>query len=173
MITETSDKNELFTAIDEAVSELVSLMSSLDENQINSVPYQDSWTAAQLLTHVTKSTNGMAKAMLMESKPAKRDPGEKILHLKNAFLDFSSKMESPDFIVPGEGPYGKQAVINEINKSFQQFKEDTNKANLTDIVKGLPLGEITKLEILHFVLYHTQRHLHQMKKIYDALKMKE
>jgi len=170
MITETSGKKELLTAIDESVSELVSLMSSLDESKINSVPYKDSWTAAQLLRHVTKSTSGMAKAMRSESKPAVRDPGEKILHLKKAFLDFSTKMKSPDFIVPEEGPYEKQAVINEINKSFQEFKESTNKASLNDIVEGLPLGEITKLEILYFVLYHTQRHLHQMKKIYGALK---
>lgn len=173
MISETSNKSDLFTAIDEAVAELVNLMSYLDEKQINSIPYEDSWTAGQLLRHVTKSTNGMAKAMLVESKPAVRDPGENILQLKKVFLDFSSKMRSPDFILPEEGPYEKQGVINEINKSFQQFKEATNKANLNDVVQGLPLGEITKLEILHFVLYHTQRHLHQMKKIYDTLKMKE
>ena len=173
MITETSSKNDLFSEIDKALSELISLMTSLNENQINSVPYTNSWTAAQLLRHVTKSTNGMAKAMLMESEPAIRKPGEKIFNLKKTFLDFSSTMKSPDFIVPEAGPYEKQTVINDLNKSFQQFKEVAIEANLNDIVKGLPLGEITKLEILHFVLYHTQRHLHQMKKIYKALKMKE
>ena len=173
MITETSTKDELFSAIDETVSEMVGLMSSLGENQINSLPYKDSWTAGQLLRHVTKSTNEMAKAMETESKSAERNPGEKIPELKKAFLDFSSKMKSPDFIIPEEVSYKKQASIEEINKSFNQLKKNTNKASLNDIVKGLPLGEITKLEILHFVLYHTQRHLHQMKKIYDALKMKE
>jgi hypothetical protein len=75
--------------------------------------------------------------------------------------------------VPGTGPFNKQVTIDELNESFGQFKENTNKADLNEIVKGLPLGEITKLEILHFVLYHTQRHLHQLKNIYDGLKMKE
>ncbi|HMJ47041.1 MAG TPA: DinB family protein [Ferruginibacter sp.] len=173
MITEISSKDDLFMAIDKAVSEMVSLMSSLNETSINSIPYKGSWTAGQLLEHVTKSTNGMANAMLMESKPAERNPGEKIMGLEKAFLDFSTKMKSPDFIIPGAGPYEKQASIEEINKSFNLFKENTNKANLNDLVKGLPLGEITKLEMLHFVLYHTQRHLHQLKKIYDALKMNE
>jgi hypothetical protein len=173
MATGTTDKSELFIAIDVAVSELSGLVSSLDENKINVVPYKDSWTAGQLIRHVTKSTNGMTKAMSKESKPATRNPGEKIPELKKAFLDLSNKMKSPDFIVPEEGPYEKQAAIGELNKSFEQFKESTNKVNLNDIVKGLPLGEITKLEILHFVLYHTQRHLHQMKKICDAVKMKQ
>jgi DinB superfamily len=172
MITETSGKTELLTTIDEAVSELQGLMLNLDENKINTVPYKDSWTAGQLFRHVTKSTNGMAKVMLMESKPAERDPGEKIPELKKTFLDFSHKMQSPDFIVPEKGPYEKQAAMEELSKSFEQLKENTNKANLTDMTEGLPLGAITKWEMLHFVLYHTQRHLHQMKKICDALKNK-
>lgn len=170
MITETANKNELYTAIDETVSQLVDLMSSLDESKINTVPYKDSWTAAQLFRHITKSTNGMKKAMLTGSKPAGRDPGEKIPELKKAFLDFSSKLKSPDFIVPEERMYQKQAVIGELNTSFSQLKEAANKANLHELVEGLPLGQVTKLEILHFVLYHTQRHLHQMTKIYDAVK---
>jgi len=170
MITETSNKNELLTAIGEEVSQLQIQFSSLDDNRINSVPYEDSWTAGQLLCHVTKSTSGMAKAMNMDSKPAERDPGERISSLKKVFLDFSNKMKSPDFIVPEEGPYEKQATIEELNRSFRLLKKNANNANLTDIVEGLPLGTITKLEILHFVLYHTQRHLHQLKKICGALK---
>ena len=155
------------------MSQLRDIFSSLDKNSINIIPYKDSWTTAQLLRHVTKSTNGMTKALDTKSKPAERDAGEKIPGLKNAFLDFSSKMKSPDFIVPEEGPYEKQAVIEELNKSFECLKESANNANLTDIVKGLPLGDITKLEILHFVLYHTKRHLHQLKKICDALKKEQ
>jgi len=170
MITETSDKSELLNAIEEEFSQLRSLLSSLDENKINSVPYKDSWTAAQLLRHVTKSTDGIAKAMLMNSKPAGRDAGERIPQLKKVFLDFSSKLKSPDFIVPEPGPYEKQAAVKGLDQSFDSFKENTGKADLTDLVEGLPLGPITKLEMLHFVVYHTQRHLHQMKKICDALK---
>jgi hypothetical protein len=170
MVTETSDKKELLRAIEETVSQLLVLFSSLDENKINSVPYRDSWTAAQLLRHVTMSTNGMAKAMSQKSKPAERDPGEKIPQLKNAFLDFENKMKSPDFIVPENGPYQKTASTEEVNKSFDHLKENVQHANVADMVEGLPLGSITKLEILHFVLYHTQRHLHQLKKISKALK---
>jgi hypothetical protein len=172
MTTETLDKPELLNAIDEPVSELQGLISSLDEKEINTVPYKDSWTAAQLFQHVTKSTNGMAKAIRKESKPAGRDAGERIPELKKTFLDFSIKLKSPDFIIPEAGPYEKQAVINALDKSFEQLKEGANNANLTEMIEGLPFGPITKLELLHFVLYHTQRHLHQMEKICDALKNK-
>jgi DinB superfamily len=169
MITETSNKSELLTAVDEAVSQMQGLMLPLDENQVNSVPYEDSWTPGQLFRHVSKSIGGMAKAMQMEAKPAERDPGEKIAGLKKTFLDFSTKMKSPDFVVPEDGPYEKKAAMEELNNSLELLKENTGKANLNELVEGLPLGPTTKLELLHFCLYHTQRHLHQMEKIAEAL----
>ena len=105
MATEILDQNELLAAIDEVVLQLLNLMSSLDENEINTVPYKNSWTAGQLFRHVTKSTNGIAKAMRMDATPAERDAGKRIPVLKKTFLDFSMKMKSPDFIVPEEGVY--------------------------------------------------------------------
>ena len=169
MATETFDKKEILQSIDEEVSQLLILMSSLNEEVINDIPYKDSWTAGQLFRHVAKSVNGMAKAMGAKGKPAERDPGEKIPELKKQFLDFLHKMKSPDFVVPEKGPYQKQAIVTDLKDALGLFKENTNNANLVEIVQGLPLGEITKLEILHFVLYHTQRHLHQMRKICQAL----
>ena len=114
----------------------------------------------------------MTKAMQMNAKPAERDPGERITQLKNIFLDFSKKLTQPEFIVPEEKVYEKHSSIDELSQSFNQFKEAAGNANLNGLVEGLPLGPITKLEIIHFVLYHTQRHLHQMKNICAALENK-
>jgi DinB superfamily len=169
MITQTSTKEELLTAVDEAIGELVGLMSSLGETQVNTVPYEDSWTAGQLFNHVTKSINGMAGAMLKESEPVERDPGEKIAGLRETFLNFSTKMKSPDFIIPDDGPFQKLTSIEGLQKSFELLKANVAKANLNDLLTGLPMGEVTKLELLHFLLYHTQRHLHQAQKITEAL----
>lgn len=163
---------ETITATGEAVSELSKLMHSVDDDKVNTVPYKGSWTAPQLLRHVTKSISGMAQAMLMDAKPTDRGPGERIQELKTVFLDFSKKMQSPEFIIPEEGIYEKQPAIDELDKAFHQFKDNANKANLTELTEGLPLGPITKLELVHFSLFHTQRHLQQMKKICNALKNK-
>jgi phage-related protein len=169
MITKQSDKGELLKAIEAEFSQLEVLFSSLSEKSINDVSYKDSWTAAQLLRHIILSTKGMAKAMNMSSKPADRDPGEKIAGLKKTFLDLSSKMQSPDFIVPEAGPYEKEATLKELQATFGSLKENAGKASLNDLVEGLPFGPVTKLELLHFVLYHTMRHIHQMKKIVESL----
>ena len=172
MTTKTLDTNETLSATADVISELTDLMLSVEEAKVNTIPYDGSWTAPQLLRHVTKSINGMTKAMHMDAKPAERNPGERIEELKKIFLNFSKKLTQPDFIVPEELIYEKQSSIEELNKSFNRFKESAGNANLDDLIEGLPLGPITKLEIIHFVLYHTQRHLHQMKKICEALKNK-
>jgi hypothetical protein len=83
MINETSPKNEIFTAIESAVSELTALVSTLDENEFNDLPYENSWSAAQLLQHLIKSTNAMAQAEATASTPVDRNPGENISHKQN------------------------------------------------------------------------------------------
>jgi hypothetical protein len=169
MISATTDRQEILAAIDETVSKLLQLATSLDDSKINVVPYKDSWTAGQLMEHVTKSTEAMVKAMATESKPADRDPAERIPELRKIFLDFSHKLKSPDFIVPGNGPFEKRTIIDELSQSFDEFGKNAKVAQLHQLIEGFPLGPITKLEILHFVLYHTQRHLNQMERIVGAL----
>lgn len=170
MLTGTLSVNEILSETADTISQLTDLLSKVEDNKINTIPYEGSWTAPQLLRHVTKSINGMTKVMSIDAKKAERNPGERIEQLKAIFLDFSKKLNQPEFIIPEEWIYEKQSSIEELNMSFARFKESVSNATLDELVENLPLGPITKLEIVHFVLYHTQRHLHQMEKICTALK---
>lgn len=169
MTAETLDKNTLFSSLDEAVSQLQKLLSSLDDNELNAIPYEGSWTAGMLYRHIIKVTDGMAGVLQMPAKPAGRSADERVPDLKKAFLDFSTKMKAPDMAVPEEAVYQKKDLHDKLDASLRHFKEAAGKPNLDELVTGLPMGDITKQEILHFTLYHTQRHLHQMQKIVDAL----
>lgn len=166
------DREELLASIDETVAQLLNLASSLDEKEINTVPFKDSWTAGQLLQHVTKATAGIAKAMYKVGNPVGRNVDEKVPVFRNILLDFSSKIKAPEFIVPEEKVYDKQASIEALENAFRQLKASADKADLKETVEGLPMGTVTKIELLHFVLYHTQRHLHQLNNICEALKDK-
>ena len=126
MTTETIDKDETIVAIGEAVSQLSNLMSSVENNKINMVPYEGSWTAPQLIRHVAKSISGMSQAMEMKATPTDRNPKKRIEELQIVFLDFFKKMKSPEFISPEEGVYDKQSTIADLNKSFFQLKESSN-----------------------------------------------
>lgn len=172
MITGTANTKQLFTSLGETWIELAKIISSTNASAINAVPFEGSWTTAQLATHVTKSNKAITQGLHMEGKPAQRNPEERVEHLKKMFLNFETKFKSPEFIVPENKQYDKEAVVAALNKSIEQLKEAGIKVNLAEIINLPAFGEITKLELLHFVLYHTQRHIHQLKGILMALQEK-
>ena len=174
MATSTLHTKEFFESLDEVSSELVYLVSSADSITINIVPpdsygISNSWTAAQLISHVTKSNNAIRQALNMEGKTAGRNADERVPELKKMFLDFTVKFNSPEFIRPGLHDYEKATLVSDLRKSIEQLTELRSKVNLSEIISLPAFGEITKLELLHFVLYHTQRHIRQLRNIFHMI----
>jgi len=170
MVIEMLHTKELFASLDDTTSELIQLASSKNEVFLNTIPFTGSWTAAQLIVHVTKSNKAIVQGLNMQGKPADRNPEEGVPHLKKMFLDFEVKYQSPAFIIPEQGNYNKEELVNALEKSVQRLQQTRIATDLTEIINLPAFGDVTKLELLHFVLYHTQRHIHQLKKIFLALK---
>ncbi|MDQ2719959.1 MAG: DinB family protein [Bacteroidota bacterium] len=173
MATEKSKTKELFESLDGIALEILQIISSLNEIEVNTIAFEDSWTPAQLISHVTKSNKGIAQALEMEGKPVDRDPAKRAQELKRMFLDFTKKYKSPEFILPTEDFYKKEKVIADLKKSIEQITELRSKVNLSEVINVPLFGEITRLELLYFVLYHTQRHIRQLKNITVILTRKQ
>src|SRR5947208_8898589 len=73
MQTTTTDATELFVDLDKTTDALLHLITSVSQQKINAIPFEDSWTAAQLATHVSKSNNAIAQGLNMQGKPAHRN----------------------------------------------------------------------------------------------------
>ena len=169
LVTVQSGKEEIIPAAMVVGMQVVGLARGLNEEAWNTIPYKGSWTPAQLVRHLLKSVSGIGPLIEKPGKPADRDPGERILGLKQNFLDITKTMHSPEFIVPENKHYNKDALIKKFEAALAPLTK-LKGLNGAEIITGLPLGEVTKLEILHFLLYHFQRHLIQMKRITEALK---
>ncbi len=169
MTTERLNTKELFESLDETSLQLQQLISSLSENKINTIPFKDSWTVAQLASHVIKSNKGIAQALVMQGTQVDRDPAEGAHELKAMFLDFTKKYKSPEFILPTKNTYQKETIVSELKKSIAQLTQLRDKVNLSEMISIPTFGETTKLELLYFVLYHTQRYVHQLKNIRAVL----
>jgi dihydrofolate reductase len=172
MTTEKPDTKKLFESLDDTTSELLLLVSSFSEKQINEIPSRGSWTAAQVAEHITRSNKGIARALQKEGSITAGNADKRVQELKKVFLDFSTKFLSPEFILPTRDIYRKETLIDDLKKSVEQLKEVSSKVNLFETVNNPPLGELTKLEMLHFVVYHTQRHIHQLKNIFRVTETK-
>jgi len=171
LITIQSGKDDIIPAVAVVAMQVVGFIRALDDEKLNTVPYKGSWTPAQLVRHLLKSVSGIGPLIDQPLKPAERDPSERILQLKQNFLDITKTMQSPEFIAPEKMHYNKGSLISEFEAALSPLTK-LKDVNLNELITGLPLGPITKLEIVHFIFYHLQRHLIQMKRITEALKQK-
>jgi uncharacterized protein YndB with AHSA1/START domain len=168
LVTIESDIAEVIPAIIVVAMQVIGFARSLDEEKWNTVPYDGSWTPAQLVRHLLKSVSGIRPLIEKPAGAADRDPREKVLPLKQNFLDITKKMQSPEFIVPEKMWYNKQSLIKEFEAALAPLTRIKSvKGN--ELITGLPLGPTTKLELVHFIFYHLQRHLIQMKRVTEAL----
>ncbi len=81
-------------------------------------------------------------------------------------------MKSPEFILPTQDHYQKENVITNLETSIEQLKEEGNTVNLSETIQHPAFKEITKLELIHFAVYHTERHVHQLKNIFRLTAVK-
>ncbi len=164
--------DQLTTAINETFTELVQLIQKFDAEHFNEQPFEGSWTAGQLVSHLEMSGIGFTQALHGPAKETDRNPAELVEKFKTLFLDFTTKMNSPGFIVPEEKNYDIESLSSSIKNIHETIVNGINQLDLskTSTTFSLPmLGELTRLEMIYFVLYHTQRHIHQLKNIQEAL----
>ena len=168
----TSQKKQISGPINTTINDLMQLLSYFNEEQINVVPFGGSWTAGQLSRHVLMSNVGFIEIMNGPYKETQRQPDEMVQKIKTDFLDFSTKGQSADNLKPPLIDYNK----NELLISFETLKEKMNQViEISDLTKTctafeLPVyGFLTRWEALHFILYHTQRHIHQLKNIFKKV----
>ncbi|MGK2863910.1 MAG: DinB family protein, partial [Chitinophagaceae bacterium] len=90
-------KIELLNKIEETSQLLIQSISAFTDDQFNKIPFEGSWTPAQVTDHITKSLSGVAELLYANTKPTKRQAEEKSEAIKTMFLDFGSKMKSPEF----------------------------------------------------------------------------
>jgi len=163
---------EIINQLETALNDTLQLLSSFSEKEINAIPFEGSWTAAQVCQHLYKSENGMDALFYATSQPANRNPEERAASFKEMFLNFEMKMKSPDFILPEEKEYEKTELERSLAQTKDKIIEAAQNVNLNEVAslpEQHPLQGSTKLELVHFLTYHTIRHNHQLRKIHGMV----
>jgi hypothetical protein len=158
-------KQDILQEFETTTTAFMELLGSFDQHQINTVPYEGSWTAAQVGEHVFKSDTFILESLNGPVKPTERRPDEHVAGFRRQFLDFETKLSSPDVIIPANGTHDKEALISALKATREQIARVIKTTDLTATCFNPILGEPTRLELLTFVIVHTQRHTHQLQKI--------
>lgn len=166
-------RKAMLNELSNTTKELVQLLSSFNQAQINTVPFEGSWTAAQVGEHIHKSNEGMIKMLYGPVKPTVRDPAQHVTPIKNMLLDVNQKFHSDASIIPANMSYDKEDLITVLLQTGAQISEALNMGNLTEtctLFSFRVFGELTKQEVTWFMIYHMQRHIHQISNIAQAVK---
>lgn len=158
------------TELESTYKGLVEAISAIPANEVNTIPYEDGWTAAQVTEHILKAIG--IEVLYGKTQITNRDIDQKIKPVSDLFLNLDIKMQSPDFIYPSDKKYQKQELLDLVNDKFTKLIEavKTLDLSLTCLDFEVPtLGPFTRLEFIWFYIVHTQRHIFQLQKIARAL----
>jgi len=158
-------ERDIISLYKETVGSLLAAADSFSRETFNQVPFEGSWTAAQVLVYITKSNLSVAGVLSWQGAPAHRPPDERVKELGDIFLDFTTRLKSPDFILPEPGIYEKEILLQNLQHSITRIYNEADRADLSEAVKHPIFGDITRLELLYFVTYHTRRHINQLNNI--------
>jgi|GEM_PF-214873 len=163
------NRDTLVREFDKATDELFALLRAFSPAEINASYAEHSWSAAQVGEHLFKSDSSVLRIVNSDAKDSGRSPYLKVAGLKQMFLDFDTRMESPRFVRPLRKSYDKDIIVQQLETtrgSLRQAILTLDLDKLPTTVEEPALGDSTRIELLHFMLYHTMRHNNQLKKIY-------
>lgn len=164
--------NELVKELDQTTQELLDAIDRFTPEQFNQVPYEGSWTAGQVAEHVYKAEQGLPGVWKGNKEATQRASDEKVGPINQILLNFDSKLQSPDFILPTSEPKDKDNYYH-LHKSNRETIHEMAKtldldSTYTDF--ALPgLGTLTGKEGLAFMIAHSKRHINQLERIHKAL----
>lgn len=162
----------LQSSIKDSFGKLVSVLDSFTEDQINQIPFEGSWTAGQVGEHLTKGLSGLPRLAAGKTQPADRPFDAKAETIKSIFLDFSTKLQSPEYLIPSNEHHSKQKLISELRQIEKDILDVDDRCNLTHLCLDFEfpqMGTLTIYEWIVFTLAHAQRHTHQLENIHARL----
>lgn len=163
---------EILSEMTNTADKLLQGISDFPAEKFNTIPFEGSWTAAQVSDHILISVVGVLELLFTGTRPTTRQADEKVEAIKTMFLDFTIKMQSPDFVLPRNTPIEKGQMLSAWKDLKTKITEAINTLDLSATCTAFELpgfGEFTRLEWLWFAICHTQRHTHQLKNIYEIL----
>lgn len=164
--------NELYRELERTLTAFPDVLAGFAPEQLDVIPFEGSWSPGQVAEHMILANSGFVELLNGPTEGTKRQPDQYIDSIRTIFLDFGTKLKSPDFILPVREVHDQGQQLDALELIRQGILSAVMEKDLSTTCTSFQvpvLGHVTKLEALHFVLYHTQRHIHQLKNIRRAL----
>ena len=162
------NKDALLTDWEKNTEDLVDLLSHFTPESFNHKGSDPSWTAGQVAEHLFIMDRVTLMMLEGPAIPTNRPPDSKLPQVQGAMEDEETKRVAPDIVQPSAGPKDPQYLADSIKKQRAQIKESILQKDLTEACtagKHPSIGTMTRLEWVYFTIYHTRRHLAQLRRL--------
>lgn len=165
-----AQQESIVTRITDVLDDFCQTLGKFTDAQINQVPSTGGWNAGQVAEHISISIEAMPDG---HTAAANRFIDEMVIPINDVFLDFEAKYTSPDFVLPKHVTHDKAALIATLRALKSKHVQAAMNLDLTELCMDFEfptVGYMTRYEWLNFFVVHSQRHLRQLKNMYEALK---
>ena len=166
-------KPDLINALKMVHSNFNHTLSQFSDIALNTVPFQGSWTAGQVATHIIKSNSGIL-TQIFQGKSRKTDRAfDKELSVVQAVFRGPDKVKSAPELEPDQPPHQLKDLLDMLKAQKEQQITAIDTVEWVEVCEDLdfppsPNG-LTKYEWIHLMMEHTNRHYKQLENIYDLL----
>lgn len=162
-------REELIIAIETTFGHLIDELSKFDDSTLNQIPFEGSWTAGQTAEHIIICGSGIPDAKTTKTS---RPYDEKVKPIKDLFLDYELKFKADPSLEPRSSIHKRDELVQKIKKIKEHHKNSAVTLDLEFLCEDMEFpsfGYLTRYEWLCFILFHTQRHTHQITTIGESL----
>ena len=152
----------------ELTNNMIAQVKDFPAVSFTQVPASGGWSAAELAEHVFIVTRNINSVLQSEGSVPERAPDKKLPVIIAALADRSTKRVAPENVKPTGKLKGRAELADALQQQLQLLVKIAGEKELMELCTVYPhpsLGRLTRLEWIHFIIHHTQRHLLQLEEI--------
>ena len=162
------DKAALITSLDASTDRLLQTLQTFDAASFNTQPSPAEWSPAGVAEHLLILDVIANKILRTEAVPSTRPSDSKVALIKTVMEDSGTKRVAPEPVLPKGGEKNIEEMIAALRQQRDALKDAIQTTDLSEACtarKHPALGTLTRLEWIHFIIYHTDRHRLQLDRI--------
>ena len=152
--------------LDASTRILIKELSDFSDHLFFQRPADGSWSAGEIAEHVllleTKANEGMHTA-----RAGNRPFDLKIIPMRDGLKEDEKKYTAPSMVIPKGESKNKEALLDALVQQREVLKNMIRQMDLSLITefRHPVIGSMSRLEWVYFHIYHTERHVRQLRSL--------
>jgi hypothetical protein len=164
---------QLIADLDISTSILKQSLLVFDETNFNASPEDGGWSAGQIIEHLWLVESLILKNLDGFSNATERPVDKKVELIQTVFSATDKRYDSPEIFVPSRGIKEKSELIRRLETGRRQLANLITTLDLSETLLAFKhpyLGAFTRLEWVHFIILHSNRHVKQLDRLAASFK---